>query len=113
PNGPPGVVLSAEQFMSRWRAWLDGLGVTQHGLAAKHIAVYEIEATCFVDALITSCPDQENALQWGGQFWFVFVHQADAWRITKLDIAPLWITDSPEAPPVLAHLRALLALVSG
>ncbi|MBC8154796.1 MAG: nuclear transport factor 2 family protein, partial [Bacteroidetes bacterium] len=58
PNGPPGVVLSAEQFMSRWRAWLDGLGVTQHGLAAKHIAVYEIEATCFVDALITSCPDQ-------------------------------------------------------
>lgn len=114
---PPGVVLSAEEFVNRWRTWLEGLGTTQHGLVAKHIAVYEGEATCFVDALITTCPDPDNVLQWGGQFWFVFARQADepdnSWRISKLSIVPLWITESPEMTPILAHFKTFISTVSG
>lgn len=118
---PPGRELSAEEFVDRWRTLLERVGTTQHGLVAKHIAVYESEATCFVDALITTCPDPENVLQWGGQFWFVFVPpingptdtHANGWRISKLSIVPLWITNSPDASSVLAHIGELQSAVPG
>lgn len=117
----PSLRLSAEEFVNRWRTMLESLGTTQHSLVAKHIAVYEGEATCFVDALITTCHDPENVLQWGGQFWFVFVPptneptdtHANGWRISNLSIVPLWITNSPDASSVLAHVRELLSPVPG